>query len=107
MPEFELPSPSAISIPVRSSVQRLRAVLSLIARSARLGIMAILNGLSLVHAPSVPPYPNDPSPNNQPHHFYSGQRNRSKSKRFLLSNSTPSFSNKRCCKASPPLRERA
>jgi hypothetical protein len=56
---------------------------------------------------SVPPYPNDPSPNNQPHRFYSGQRNRSKSKRFLLSNSTPSFSNKRCCKASPPLRERA
>jgi hypothetical protein len=40
-------------------------------------------------------------------HSYSGQRNRAKSKRFLLSNSTPSFSNKRRCKASPPLRERA
>jgi hypothetical protein len=42
----------------------------------------------------------------QPHHFYSGQRNRSKLKRFLSSNSTPSSFSKRCWKASLPWRER-
>ena len=37
---------------------------------------------------------------------YSNQRKRSKSKRFLSPNSMPSFSSKRCCNLSPPLRER-
>jgi hypothetical protein len=40
-------------------------------------------------------------------HFYSGQRNRSKLKQFLSSNSMPSSSSKRCWKASLSLRQGA